>query len=521
MAWFTSFSTVRMDKPLFGDLQNDQLFQRASFARLSSGTIDILKGTNHTLFRGSFTFDATGRGEILGGTIGSVASAPGGVVAWTLTGTSSLNILDVLDRASHLDPVGDLGTNIGVNAYLLSGNDRIDDQSTGASWLMGHGGIDTLLGGAGSDTLDGGSSFDTMFGGAGSDTYIVDNVSDVVAEVVDSVDTGGVDKVISSVSYALPDSVENLTLTGLSNINGFGNSLGNTIIGNLANNDLRGRGGVDSLSGGLGDDTLEGGAGNDSLNGGVGSDTASFLHASKGLDLIVASGAQNTGVGNDTFTSIENLIGSQFDDTLTGNNAGNVLEGSRGNDLINGLGGNDTASYANAKAAVTVSLAAGGAQSTGTTEGTDTLQNIENLTGGTFNDSLTGDGNANILTGGLGTDTLIGGAGIDQFVFDNVSSTDQIGDFLVGTDKIVLDPTLLPIDPDGPGIVLPNEFYAAAGATTAQTGEQHLIYNTTTGDLYYDRDGGGAFAYFPVLIAKVYSSGTTPAALSATDIIAG
>jgi Ca2+-binding RTX toxin-like protein len=518
MAWFTYFgsTTLHMDKPLFGDLLNDQYFGRATFKSLTTATIDFRYGGSLTdyVLRGAFT---VGTSEIYSGNVTSVTSATSNIVNWTLTGLSGVGVLDLLDRATHLDPVGDFGTNIGANGYLLAGNDRVDDQSAGGNYLSGYAGNDTLLGNAGADTLEGGNGIDAMFGGDGDDTYVVNDVSDSVSEFLNGIATTGSDKIQSSATYTLPENVENLTLTGTGSINGFGNGLGNTIVGNAANNDLRGRAGNDSLNGGAGDDTLEGAAGNDTLNGGSGSDTASYLHNSKGINVAVVTTEQTlAGAGKDTFVAIENLIGSQYDDTLTGNGSANVLEGARGNDLISGGGGNDTASYAHAKSAVTVSLAAVGAQSTGTTEGTDTLQNIENLTGGTFNDSMTGDGNDNILNGGTGNDTLAGGLGADQFVFDNTSSTDTISDFVPGTDQIVLLAAFLPIDADSPGVVLPDEFRAGAGFTTAATTEQHLIYNTTNGDLYYDQDGSG----FNFGTFKIATLSGAPA-LAASDIVAG
>ena len=77
-----------------------------------------------------------------------------------------------------------------------------------------------------------------------------------------------------------------------------------------------------------------------------------------------------------------------------------------------GVAGSDTASYADATAGVTVSLAIGTAQNT-IGAGTDTLTNFENLTGSNLNDTLTGNAGANILNGLAGNDTLSGGAGND------------------------------------------------------------------------------------------------------------
>lgn len=93
------------------------------------------------------------------------------------------------------------------------------------------------------------------------------------------------------------------------------------------------------------------------------------------------SAAQNTvGAGLDTLAGFENLTGSKFDDNLTGDAGANVLAGGLGNDVLNGgTGGVDTASYADATAAVTVSLAIVGQQNT-VGAGLDTLANINNLT---------------------------------------------------------------------------------------------------------------------------------------------
>ncbi|TMJ17833.1 MAG: hypothetical protein E6G94_01295 [Alphaproteobacteria bacterium] len=92
-----------------------------------------------------------------------------------------------------------------------------------------------------------------MFGGLGNDTYIVDNAGDRATETSGS---GGTDTVLSSVSFTLASSVENLTLTGSGNITGVGNDLANSITGNSGNN---------ILAGGLGADTIGGGGGNDSF----------------------------------------------------------------------------------------------------------------------------------------------------------------------------------------------------------------------------------------------------------------
>ncbi|MCA3675939.1 MAG: hypothetical protein INF05_13150 [Methylobacterium sp.] len=138
--------------------------------------------------------------------------------------------------------------------------------------LNGGAGDDTLYGGAGNDILSGGAGADMMYGGAGNDTYFVDDIGDKVIEKKGE----GIDLVVSTISYTLGANLENLSLSGVADITGTGNSLNNTINGNAGNNTLNGGGGNDKLYGGLGMDTLIGGSGNDMLDGGDGMDTASW-----------------------------------------------------------------------------------------------------------------------------------------------------------------------------------------------------------------------------------------------------
>lgn len=138
------------------------------------------------------------------------------------------------------------------------------------------GGNDTITSSSGDDTVDGGEGADTMTGGDGNDAYIVDNANDVVVETPN----GGDDTIFSSVSFALPDNVENLTLTGPENqsavqtqslqvpinpttLDGTGNALRNALIGSSGANTLSGLEGADVLYGAAGNDVLIGGTGSD------------------------------------------------------------------------------------------------------------------------------------------------------------------------------------------------------------------------------------------------------------------
>ena len=153
-----------------------------------------------------------------------------------------------------------------------------------------------------------------------------------------------------------------------------------------------------------------------SFNGdGGGGDTVDYSHTpglgptGVNVDLTLQ---QATGLsGTDALFNIEDLRGSAFDDTLTGDGSNNVLEGGPGDDALNGNGGIDTVSYEHASGGVTVDLASNTGHGTAPGDvakvGTDTLSNFEAVRGSSFNDTLTGSGNS-MLEGGAGADTLNG-----------------------------------------------------------------------------------------------------------------
>jgi serralysin len=118
--------------------------------------------------------------------------------------------------------------------------------TAGNDILPGLGGDDTISGLAGNDTIDGGTGADTMAGGLGNDTYVVDNAGDVVTENAGE----GTDTVNTSITYVLTANVENLTMLGSADLQGYGNVLANTLTGNGGNNLLNGFGGADTMIGG-------------------------------------------------------------------------------------------------------------------------------------------------------------------------------------------------------------------------------------------------------------------------------
>ena len=148
----------------------------------------------------------------------------------------------------------------------------------------------------------------------------------------------------------------------------------------------------------------------------------------------------------------------------------------------------------------------------------------DKLTGGIGNDTLSGGAGNDTLIGGLGNDSLTGGAGTDYFLFNTVANTttnkDTITDFVAGTDKLQFSKAIFGgiTTSGGAGVgtaLAANEFVSSTTATAGTTATSHLIYNSTSGVLYYDADGSGAGAAVQVALIGT----TTHPALTAADIL--
>jgi Ca2+-binding RTX toxin-like protein len=298
------------------------------------------------------------------------------------------------------------------------------------------------------------------------------------------------------------------TLLAIEHISG--GSGNDTLIGNSSNNILKGGAGDDSLNGGGGDDVLEGGDGND---------TADYSTTAAAVVVDLLKGVA-TGDGTDTLVSIENVIGSNGNDTLTGNTAANRLQGGAGDDLLNGGDGSDTADYSKTTEAVVVDLSSGSA----TGDGNDTLVSIENVIGGSGNDRLTGNSGNNLLDGGQGLDLLTGGAGADMFRFSakptNISTAvaDRITDFdSAQGDKIQISKSAFADTATNLATAAIANLGIVEGfdpATASRTGLDPLIYNPLNGRLYYNQTGvQDATVPYPLLAIL-----TNTPLLSASDI---
>ncbi len=343
------------------------------------------------------------------------------------------------------------------------------------------------------------SGVDILAGGDGNDTYYVHNALDHVIETAG----GGNDIVYADVDFTLPTNVETLILIApdgsqdasgvlslavapstaamagavvpdFVRIDGYGNDLDNTMIGNVAGNLLNGGHGADAMFGGAGDDiyvvdnigdvvsefwndgndtvyadvdyalganvenlilwgsgslhasgnaldniifanaagdNLDGGTGNDAIVGGAGSDV---IAGGDGSDWLYG-GAGNDVISGGAGNNI--LAGADGDDTLMGGSGSNWLEGDAGNDVLTGGAGNDVLLGGDGD-----DLLNGGDGDNGMLGGAGN----DTLIGGTGNDWIGGGEGADILVGGAGTDVLAGDEGNDRL-------TGGAGrDFLVG-----------------------------------------------------------------------------------------
>lgn len=450
---------------------NDILDGRDGDDQLKGGTgNDTLRGGN-----GNDSLDGGAGGDNMDGGDGIdtyFVNNVGDVAAET-NNTANGGFDTVIATVSHT-----LG--FAIEDLFLSGNTSINGKGNDKdNHIIGNGAANILNGAAGADR---------MTGGNGNDTYIVDNVGDVVIE--DSEDpVAGIDTVNASVDFSLSFGINNLKLTGIGAIDGFGNELNNIISGNGAANFIDAGSGNDTINSGAGNDILRGSDGNDTLNGGSGADNmdggdqndtyivdnAGDIAAEQsignqsGYDVVQSSVSHTLGFGIEnlllTGSAVITGIGNDLDNLIEGNGAANALHGETGNDRLYGRGGND--------------WLLGG-------DGNDFLS------GESGNDILVGGNGNDRLSGGLGNDTLFGDLGEDEYGFFSplgVLNVDQINGFSSASDTIVLLDTTFSKLPSG--IVAP-QYFRANATGTAVDADDFLLYNTTTGGLFYDSDGNGA-----------------------------
>lgn len=267
------------------------------------------------------------------------------------------------------------------------GNNVIDG-ATGRDWLHGRLGNDVLIGGEGNDSLNGGAGSDSLNGGGGSDSAIYSFAGAAVR--VDLLQAALNRGEAAGDRYT---SIENIFGSRFND--DLAGSNGNNIFNGGAGDDwIHGRGGNDLLIGSDGNDRLNGGLGGDVLNGGTGVDNAIYSYAAAAVRVDLLRADLNSGeAAGDSFSGVENLSGSRFNDVLVGDNGRNVISGNAGNDTIYGRSGHDV---------------------------------------------LYGNAGNDVLNGGAGSDIVVGGAGADTFVFGTGHDRLAVNDFQDDVDNLDL-----------------------------------------------------------------------------------
>jgi Ca2+-binding RTX toxin-like protein len=338
----------------------------------------------------------TGADQLDGGTNTSVGDTV------TFAGLSSVNANLSAGTADHNGPTPDTlerfenltGTNSGD---VLEGDD-------GPNVITGGGGPDGFTPRLGNDTLDDDTDSATFL----DEARYQGTPAAISANLTTGVVTGGSDIDV---------------LIGVPAVQG--TSFPDQLVGNA---------GVNYFYGASGNDTIEPRAGDDYVDGEGDVDTVTYA-AEAGPGGVTANLSSNTPPNvttstgtNESAFNVENVIGTEFNDTITGTTGANVIDGRGLDDILNGFGGNDTASFAGLAETVNASLLAGGA----TGQGTDTLTDFDNLTGSSQGDVLIGDANANALLGGSGADQITGGGSADSLALgpgsDIVTATDGLTD---------------------------------------------------------------------------------------------
>ena len=434
----------------------------------------------------------------------------------------------------------------------IDGDDRREQINAGGGndIVNAAGGDDLIYGGWGDDVIDGGAGNDLVYGGSGSDSLSGGEGDDVFRvtgskneskskdkgpcfEGWDSYDGGaGNDRIVATggkvdiglAGFSAANGIEAIDATGTTgpvrllgdwsaNVLDFS---GVTILGNVV---IDGGGGDDVITGSNGNDiiiggdwgnqTIDGGAGNDTISAGKGDDAVfggdgddvfrvggniysrfegwDSYDGGAGNDRIVATGKVDIGLtGFSVANGIETIAG-QGAVRLLGDWNANVLDFSgvtiTGNVVIDGGGGDDV------------------------------------ITGSAGRDIVKGNWGDQTIDGGVGSDDLSGGAGADKYCFtsalDAASNVDRIRDFVSAIDQFMLDADIfggLPI-----GTLSADAFASGKGMTAATNASQRIIYNLTTGMLYWDADGNPASGpnIAPVAFAQIASPAKP--ALSASD----
>lgn len=449
-AGFDSVEGGAGNDTIFGNDQNDILFGGDGDDSLDGGaSVDILEGGagNDTLSGGAGddTLNGGAGNDVLIGGAGSDElrggagndQIDGGAGSDRLFGEDGDDTIVGGEGADTID--GGTGFNIirgGAGDDNITGGRRgnagdkniVDYSDATGAVTITFGQTESATGddSVGTDTL---SNMDGAIGSEFGDTYTVDeNFSGQLGRVNEFEGRGGNDTIVGNGSTII--SFEHATGAVTVDI------AANSVIGDssVGNDRISGIGGVRGTA--FGDvlmgsgnasgtiETFEGLAGADTIDGRTGVDAAVYERSPAAVVVDLTAGTAEDGYGTtDKLIDIENVIGSAFNDTLTGDAKANKLEGGAGDDLLaggagndtlDGGEGNDTVSYEDSRIGIRISMEDGTANDG--FGGIDKLISIESIVASAFNDTVIGDDKDNIIDGGAGNDSLRGGAGNDSLV---------------------------------------------------------------------------------------------------------
>jgi trimeric autotransporter adhesin len=438
---------------MIGGLGNDSYFvdtgMDATIENANEG-IDTVFSTTHLrlatnvenlTLQGSADLQAYGN-DLANTLVGNSGSniLDGDVGADTMMGGAGNDVYYVDNGSDHVIENANEGNDAVFSTvhYVLPTNVETLVLQGGSANLQGYGNSldNALFGNAGDNLLDGRGGADVMVGGAGNDVYFVDNAGDQVIENPGE----GNDAVFSTAHYALSANVETLVLQGSADLQGYGNSLNNVLIGNAGSNLLDGRGGADIMVGGAGNDVYFVDDPGDQVieNPGEGTDAvfaSTHYQLSANVETLVLQGSADLqGYGNSDANK------------LYGNSGSNLLDGGAGADIMRGGAGNDVyivddpgdLVFENASEGNDAVFASINYTLTANVE-TLVLQGSANLsgTGNSGANTIVGNSGNNTLDGGAGADVLVGNAGNDTFVFHaGQANGDLVVDFASGADSL-------------------------------------------------------------------------------------
>ena len=318
------------------------------------------------------------------------------------------------------------GTTVGDGIlFNLTGDDDLR-LGGGNDTIFAGDGNDRLVGGGGNDILDGGSGADVFIGLSGNDVFIGGGAEGDTADYSQDASSGAVQGIRANLhgtssfgglaadtvvdSFGDTDSVSdvpNITATQFVDLV-HGGAHGNRIALGGGDDVAYGHQGNDNLIGQQGNDILTGDEGRDTLNGGEGIDTADYSQESgaSGISVLLSADRATDSFGDaDALVSIENVYGTIFDDSVSGDEAVNLLLGFGGNDTLYGLAGNDRLFGHNG-----ADILSGGTDNDTVSGGDGTDQ----VFGGSGVDTLNGDSGDDVVSGGGDNDTAFGGIGDDD-----------------------------------------------------------------------------------------------------------